>query len=400
MDVSEKIIDEYREKRARYERLGEIVEKLLGEVAKNTGVRVMAIEGRIKSEESLKGKLTRKGEKYRSLTDITDIYGARVICFFSDDVDKFAAEASKLFVVDEENSVDKRAVLSPDAFGYLSLHFVFSLPKNAGYENELCEIRFELQIRSLLQHAWAEMQHDMGYKSAFGTPKNVVREFSRVAGLLEIADKMFCEIRDGVKRYGEEIEEKIGNGTAGDMEADLTTLAIYMKQNAAMRAFTEKLAAACGLAGVTESPSDPYLAQLKYLGINTLGGIDELIEKDGEEAIRLAKSELKKELAAGGDDSVRTVQGGTESCLRNGSERSAQDGGERNAQSGAERKLPSSASLKYLLNAELLRRNCTEKEMASFFKAAMKDFSRAERLAKRLYETGLTENDENKENNE
>ena len=57
--------------------------------------------------------------------------------------------------------------------------------------------------------------------------------------------------------------------------------------------------------------------------------------------------------------------------------------------------MPSSAALKYLLNAELLRRNCTEKEMASFFKAAMKDFSRAERIAKSLYETGLIENGEN-----
>lgn len=347
MEVSEKIIEEFRRNKPMYERLGEIVESLLRDVANSTGVRVMAIEGRVKTEESLKGKLTRKGDKYRALTDITDVYGARVICFFSDDVDKFAAEASKIFVVDEENSVDKRAVLSPDAFGYLSLHFVYSLPKNAGYENDLCEIRFEVQIRSLLQHAWAEMQHDMGYKSAFGTPKNVVREFSRVAGLLEIADKMFCEIRDGVKRYGEEIEEKIGNGTAGDMEADLTTLAIYMKHNTAMRVFIQKLADACGIAKVKESPSDPYLAQLKYLGINTLGGIDELIEKDGDRAIALAESELK------GMDS-----------------------------------LSSSTALKYLLNAELLRRNSTEEEMAKFFKAAMKDERRAERLAKKLYETG------------
>ncbi len=348
MEISEKIIEEYRERKGLYERLGEIVEKLLRDVADSTGVRVMAIEGRVKTEASLAEKLNRKGEKYRSLADITDVYGARVICFFSDDVDKFAAEASKLFVVDEENSVDKRAVLSPDAFGYLSLHFVFSLPKNAGYEEDLCAIRFELQIRSLLQHAWAEMQHDMGYKSAFGTPKNVVREFSRVAGLLEIADKMFCEIRDGVKRYGEEIEEKIGSGTAGDMEADLTTLAIYMKQNAAMRAFIESLAKACGTEKIIETSSDPYLAQLKYLGVNTLGGIDELMEKNGEEALRLAKAELT---------AVR----------------------------GAETAFPSASALKYLLNAELLRRNCTEKEMASFFKATMKDEARAERLAKDLY---------------
>lgn len=345
MDISEKIINEYRERSDRYERLGGVVEKILKDAAESTGVRVMAIEGRVKTEESLKGKLNRKGEKYHSLTDITDIYGARVICFFSDDVDKFAAAVSKLFVVDEENSVDKRAVLSPDAFGYLSLHFVFSLPKNAGYEDDICGIRFELQIRSVLQHAWAEMQHDMGYKSAFGTPKNVVREFSRVAGLLEIADKMFCEIRDGVKRYGEEIEEKIASGTAGETEADLTTLAVYMQRNADMLAFTKKLAAACGIEKIAEASSDPYLSQLKNLGINILGGIDELIITDGDEAISLAKKELAKADV-----------------------------------------LPSAAPLKYLINAELKRRKYTEREMADFFKAVMKDGAQAEKTAKKLYE--------------
>lgn len=344
MDVSERIVQEYNNKKSDYEKLGKIVEDILHSVAEENGVRVMAIEGRVKTEHSLKVKLERKGEKYRSLSDLTDIYGARVICFFSDDVDKIAVAVSKKFRVDEKNSVDKRAVLSPDAFGYLSLHFVFSLPKNSGYGEELENIRFEVQIRSLLQHAWAEMQHDMGYKSAFGTPKNVVREFSRVAGLLEIADKMFCEIRDGVKQNEREAIERIGNGTAGEMETDLTTLALYMKHNAVMREFTKELAAGCGVKTVIESSSDSYLAQLKYLGLNTLGDIDALIDKNAEKAKELAKRELS------GADSMSSTSG-----------------------------------LKYLLNAEILRRASSEKDIADFFKATTNDSVRAEKLAKNLY---------------
>lgn len=344
MDVSERIVQEYNNKKSDYEKLGKIVEDILHSVAEENGVRVMAIEGRVKTEHSLKVKLERKGEKYRSLSDLTDIYGARVICFFSDDVDKIAVAVSKKFRVDEKNSVDKRAVLSPDAFGYLSLHFVFSLPKNSGYGEELENIRFEVQIRSLLQHAWAEMQHDMGYKSAFGTPKNVVREFSRVAGLLEIADKMFCEIRDGVKQNEREAIERIGNGTAGEMETDLTTLALYMKHNAVMREFTKELAADCGVKTVIESSSDSYLAQLKYLGLNTLGDIDALIDKNAEKAKELAMRELS------GADSMSSTSG-----------------------------------LKYLLNAEILRRASSEKDIADFFKATTNDSVRAEKLAKNLY---------------
>ncbi len=346
MDVSERIVQEYLDKKKDYEKLGKIVESILHGVAEDTGVRVMAIEGRVKSEHSLKVKLERKGEKYRSLSDLTDIYGARVICFFSDDVDKIAAAVSKKFRVDGANSVDKRAVLSPDAFGYLSLHFVFSLPQNSGYGAEMESIRFEVQIRSLLQHAWAEMQHDMGYKSAFGTPKNVVREFSRVAGLLEIADKKYCEIRDGVKKNEEEVTKRIGNGTAGDMETDLTTLALYMKYNADIREFTDELAKECGVKTVAEASSDSYLAQLKYLGLNTLGDIDALIKKDGEKAKGLAKRDV---LAMGANS------------------------------------LSSTSGLKYLLNAELLRRNSSEKEIADFFKATMNDTARAEKLAENLY---------------
>ena len=107
---------------------------------------VASIESRVKTESSLAGKLELKGGKYRSLADITDVIGLRIVTFYVDDVDKVASAIERLFDVDWENSVDKRKLHEIDSFGYLSLHYICSR-KDFPY-------RFEIQMRTLLQHAW------------------------------------------------------------------------------------------------------------------------------------------------------------------------------------------------------------------------------------------------------
>ena len=154
-------------------------------------------------------------------------------------MDKIGRLIEKLFVIDWENSSDKRALIKADTFGYLSLHYICSLPKDAGYPDELCSKRFEIQIRTILQHAWAAINHDLGYKSEFGVPRAVTREFARLAGLLEIADDEFVRTRDHINRYAEETREKIINDNADDVLIDMISLREYMKRNRRMRNFFE-----------------------------------------------------------------------------------------------------------------------------------------------------------------
>jgi DNA ligase D-like protein (predicted polymerase) len=110
----------------------------------------------------------------------------RVITFYADDVDKVASALDRLFTVDWENSVDKRKLLETDSFGYLSLHYICSV--------EDFPYRFEIQIRTVLQHAWANIIHDTGYKSGVEIPKRYIRSLSRLAGLLELVQMNTLEL--------------------------------------------------------------------------------------------------------------------------------------------------------------------------------------------------------------
>lgn len=83
---------------------------------------VFQLSHRLKAVDSLKGKLEKKGDKYESALDLTDLLEIRVICYFSDDVDRIARTIEGLFIIDRENSIDKRRVLDDDQLGYLSLH--------------------------------------------------------------------------------------------------------------------------------------------------------------------------------------------------------------------------------------------------------------------------------------
>ena len=120
----EAILEEYREHLPQFEQVKNQVLSLLKEVFEEAGLIVASIEGRVKTEGSLAGKLELKGSKYASLQDITDIVGVRVITFYIDDVDKVASAVDRLFEIDWENSVDKRKAHEIDSFGYMSLHYI------------------------------------------------------------------------------------------------------------------------------------------------------------------------------------------------------------------------------------------------------------------------------------
>lgn len=283
MDLhTEILIDEYRESLPIFWEMQQRVETMLHEALERNGLIVTAVDTRIKTEESLAGKLALKGTKYASISDITDILGARIITFYTDDVDRIAAIAEQLFEIDWENSVDKRKLHQIDSFGYNSLHYICRLP---GYD-----YRFELQLRTTLQHAWASINHDTGYKSGVEIPREYIRRINRLAGLLELADDEFSRIRMEINDYRRRVTQLVQNGKLDDVLLDGDTFRSYL-QARPLDALNKRIAA-INQAEIQEAPLIRYLRVLKALQCKTLGDVDRLIHKYEEDAYRLARHQL------------------------------------------------------------------------------------------------------------
>lgn len=340
------IMEEYHEQKPDFERLESEVVSILQSIADTCNIRIYAINHRIKEEKSLAGKLERKSDKYSSLSDITDILGARVICFFSDDVDKLAAKIEENFTVDWESSIDKRKYLNVNAFGYLSLHYICSLKQDSDYPAELKNKRFEVQMCSLIQHLWAVMEHDLGYKTKYGVPNAVRREFYRLAGLLEIADEHFVNIRNRVFEYTKDVHQKIIKDMANDVPIDSVSLEEYMFNSKNMQSFLTAISNICE-ADITQESPENYLEQLEWLKKTTIGDLQKMLSDNYSLALQM----ISKRLAVADLDI-----------------------------------LSSTVALRFLCRAELIQKHYSEELMADFFMISMKDRERAERNAKSLFE--------------
>ncbi|AWM32949.1 RelA/SpoT domain-containing protein [Hymenobacter nivis] len=93
---------------------------MLGDILSERKIAIHSITGRTKDRESLIGKLTKIDSNYKSITDITDLAGLRIITYFAEDVDKVAEAIADEFAIGNNNSIDKRRSLAADRFGYLS----------------------------------------------------------------------------------------------------------------------------------------------------------------------------------------------------------------------------------------------------------------------------------------
>ncbi len=290
---NEMILAEYDAQLPIYRRLERIVEISLQNIIDSNGLTVTAVSARVKSRESLAGKLEHKGDKYHSLGDITDILGARVITFYTDDVDRIAALTEKLFDIDWENSVDKRKLHDTDSFGYNSLHYVCRLPKTIVNEPDcpqLNEISFELQLRTTLQHAWASINHDIGYKTDVEIPHFYMRQINRLAGMLEMADDEFSRIRTEINNYRRRVQQLVQNGKLDDVQLDGDTFRSYLETKP-FEMFNRRIAA-INQAEIQEVPLTNYLGEFIALGCKTLGDVDRLYKQYMDDAYALARHQL------------------------------------------------------------------------------------------------------------
>ena len=286
----EMILDEYRQSLPLYRQLEQEVRADLDCIIADNNLYVNAIESRIKSLESLQGKLETKGQKYASLGDITDILGCRIITFYTDEVDKIASLVEKTFDIDWSNSVDKRKLRDLDRFGYVSLHYICHLPTDRCHDARLRSLPFEIQMRTALQHVWATINHDMGYKGDIEVPREHLRNMNRIAGMLELADEQFSRIRMAITDYRRNVQSLVADGDFDSVPLDGDTFRSYLQLDP-FRHLAKRIAL-INQAEVFDDNLMPYLQVLLQLGFHTLGDVERLLRNSSDDAYQLALHQI------------------------------------------------------------------------------------------------------------
>ena len=278
----EALLQQYRELLPTLEQLAKDAYDLLLRALREQGIYVTAMEHRVKTEKSLAGKLELKGAKYKSINDITDLVGLRVITFYTDEVDKVAAIAKRIFDIDWQESVDKRKLHELDAFGYNSLHYICRL-KTGGP-------RFELQMRTALQHVWSTIEHDTGYKGDVKIPREYKRQFSRLAGMMELIDDEFSRLRIVLTDYRRQTLALVKNGQLDDVPLSAETFRSYLELHPFDR--LNKRIAAVNQAEIWPVSIMSYLPVLESFGLESLGDVQRFIDENSDDAHQLALSQL------------------------------------------------------------------------------------------------------------
>ena len=196
----------------------------------DAGINYLSVAGRTKSVASFAAKADRTVDGRAMYTDplaqITDQIGIRVITYLHRDVAAVAdLLADQLRVLDDRDMGQETA--SEGRFGYSSRHLLVALPTAAEAPEPMRGRSAQVQIRTVLQHAWAEFEHDIRYKGTIPEEHapDLDRRFTLAAGLLELADREFTTIRD---RLQESMTDQRPAADATDPRISAQDLATFL----------------------------------------------------------------------------------------------------------------------------------------------------------------------------
>lgn len=267
-------ISRYQKVRPLYEEFAEAVKGVINEALRASGIRVHSIEARAKSIDSFGKKASSasdsdpaRPEYSDPITEITDLAGVRIITFLVETLRAVDEAVNREFdVIEQADKAD--ILLKQEKFGYHSIHYLArfrpnrtALPEYKRFQDLMAEI----QLRTILQHAWAEIQHDIQYKSVETIPSSIGRRFMSLAGMLEIADREFQAIQNEDERLRSEARKSVRAGHLEKVEITPDALKAYLDKK-------------LGSDGRMTKFSYEFTArQLRRLGFSNFQQIDECI---------------------------------------------------------------------------------------------------------------------------
>ncbi|WP_456406475.1 GTP pyrophosphokinase [Caldithrix abyssi] len=264
------------------EKLKLLFERLL--IAHN--ISFLQIETRVKSLPSFLDKVYRVLSAGKEFSyNCTDLVGIRLITYYLEDVYQIGELIEQTFKVHYKNLEYDSLNRSPDQFGYSSLHFKVSLSPEYNYPLDVQKFKnnvFEIQIRTVAQHAWATIDHKLRYKTTEKIPKLILRQIFQLSALFELADIQFSNIK---KQLEAQASDDLKRYQAGDLSAKINalTLGYFLKTHQTTIDVLVKEAKKIGF-NETSIQQDPntirYLLILfKRLGIESMAELEQLFDE-------------------------------------------------------------------------------------------------------------------------
>lgn len=292
-DIQDLAVEWYISNELIYKKLAKKIENILIEIFNSNNVNYHIVNSRSKDLDSFRKKIN--NDKYNNpIEQIKDLAGIRIITYVEDEVKIVCKILEEIFNIDKEHSLDKSKELGIDKVGYKSVHYVASLkldrlklPEYKIFEKKC----FEIQVRTILQHAWAEIEHDRNYKFSGKLPDEISRRFKLLAGSLEMSDREFNNISKEI----DIISKKVEIGTKkGKLEFPLnsTSLKQYIETKFE---FLE----ADGFTFI-QKMSKNLITELNSFGIKTLKDLDQIVPKDLGEKLKDNFDKLNGRITIGG----------------------------------------------------------------------------------------------------
>lgn len=279
-------VDWFEENYPLYQALENKAKHTVEELLESKNITSQTITSRTKSVSSFRTKLE-NGIKYNP-KEMQDLVAIRIIANVKSEVEKIGQIIKENFNVNEALSIDKFSeLLNTKEIGYQSKHLVVKFPKertNLPEYRKFSDIQFEIQIRTILQHAWAEIEHDRSYKSPIKLPKHLERSFNLLAASLELVDNQFEQIISEIDKHAKETRKKKIGGYTSMLNADLLSgylIANFIGCSNVVREFS-----------IGDRYSNLIINELKSMGIETIDELTSIFNVKLREAYLDSKKEM------------------------------------------------------------------------------------------------------------
>jgi putative GTP pyrophosphokinase len=213
----------------RLERLKDEILYSLNAILNRKQIGIHSIAGRVKTVDSFLEKVERKAYS-DPFAQAQDLVGARVVGLFLSDLPKIEQAIAETFdVIDKDDHGVGGAV---DTFGYMSFHYICRLGEShAGPRyHDIGDAQFEIQVRTIVMDAWANISHQLAYKNESSIPDELRKDFHALSGLFYVADQHFEMFSKQINQSQATAERAIEADEADRLDVNIETVIALLKE--------------------------------------------------------------------------------------------------------------------------------------------------------------------------